>query len=248
MRLTLLLLCCAAGPALAQVTTNDSALQGLQATPAPAAPAPKPILPPAPSTATVKPLTAAQPARHGAAAHAPAKPAKLPAVPLAPPPNLVLAPPPPNLPEHKRVPPPPVPIKPDAPGTVTDIAGGSRITFGPGSADLNPAMNDALQALAARAKADPTLDITITAYAPGTAEDPSTPRRLSLDRALAARAMLINAGIASERIHAVARGFTGIEAGPPDRMDMVAAAPHAAPPGKPVPLPTPPPKPAKAPP
>jgi outer membrane protein OmpA-like peptidoglycan-associated protein len=245
MRLSLLLLCCAAGPAYAQVTTNDSALQGLQAQPAPAT-TPAPILPPAPRVASkVTPTAAAKSSTPHGAAHATAKPAKLPAVPAAPPPNLVLAPPPPNLPEHKRIPPPAVPVKADAPGTVSPINGTTRITFGPGNAELNPAVNDAILAVAARAKADPTLIITINAWAPGTAEDPSTPRRLSLDRALNARAVLINAGITSERIIAVAHGFTGIEAGPPDRMDIAAAAPRTAPPGKPVPLPAPPTPPAK---
>lgn len=94
---------------------------------------------------------------------------------------------------------------------------------------MNQAMHDAVSAMAARALSDPTLTITLTAWAPGTPEDPSSPRRLSLDRALAARAILINAGVPSERIFAVAKGFAGVEGGPADRLDMVAARPRPTP-------------------
>jgi len=223
----------------AQVTTNDAALQGLQPAPVPQAPAAAPTPPlTAPRAKPASATPRSKPARPAKAAASPGL-AKPPAVPAAPPPNLVLVPPPPSLPEHKRAPPPAVPVKPDAPGTVVDLPGGSRILFGAGSADLNPATNAAILALAARAKADPALRLTITAWAPGTPEDPSTPRRLSLDRALAARAVLINAGIASERVFAIAKGFNGIEAGPPDRMDIVAAAAKTAPAGTPVAPPAP---------
>jgi hypothetical protein len=62
--------------------------------------------------------------------------------------------------------------------------------------------------------------ISVTAWAAGNNDDPSTPRRVSLDRALAARAVLINAGVISERIHAVAKGFADPGAGPIDRVDI----------------------------
>jgi outer membrane protein OmpA-like peptidoglycan-associated protein len=167
-------------------------------------------------------------------AHA-AKPAAPPSVPLAPPANPVLLPPPQVLPVHKRPDPPPVPIKADAAGAPSFIPGGIRLTFGPGIADLNEANDEALLDIAARAKADPALTISIVAWAPGTNEDPSTPRRLSLDRALAARAVLINAGIISDRVLAQARGFLNIEGGPPDRVDITLVHPKSTPAGSPAP-------------
>jgi outer membrane protein OmpA-like peptidoglycan-associated protein len=143
----------------------------------------------------------------------------------------VIIPPPLVLPQHVREAPPPVPVKPDAIGTVTKIDGGTRLTFGPGGSDLNDATDAALIEIAGAARLDKQIEITITAWAPGTSEDPSTPRRLSLDRALAARAVLIHEGVESERIHAVAKGFTDIGGGPPDRLDIVAAHPRSTPAG-----------------
>lgn len=219
-------------PALAQVTTNSSALDALKPapTPAPAASTPPPVSPD-----LVKPEKVRRPTRpvmrHPA--H-PAAPAKLPAVPVAPPLNPVIVPPPQNLPVHARPLPPPVPVKPDAQGSVEALPGGVRLTFGPGTADLNAATHQALLDIAAQAKADPSLTITITAWAPGPVDDPSTPRRVSLDRALAARAVLINAGVVSDRIQPLAEGFLHIEGGPPDRADIVLSHPKATPAGTPV--------------
>jgi outer membrane protein OmpA-like peptidoglycan-associated protein len=222
------------GAALGQVTTNDKALEALQppaaaARPASTAPAPTPAAP----TPAAKPTTPHHAPRKPAPAHPPPKKTPLPQVPAAPPPNPVIAPPPPVLPQHARESPPPVPIRPNAIGTVTKIDGGTRLTFGPGSADLNDATDAALIEIAGAARADKQIEVTITAWAPGTAEDPSTPRRLSLDRALAARAVLIHEGVESERIHAVAKGFIDIGASNPDRLEIVAAHPRPTPEGKP---------------
>jgi len=217
------------GAALAQVTTNDKALEALQ----PAAPI-KPASSALAATATApKPATARHAPPHKAASAKPAAKTPLPKVPLAPPPNPVIAPPPPVLPQHARETPPPVPVKADAVGTVTKIDGGARLTFGPGSSDLNEATHAALIEIAGAARADKQLIVTVTAWAPGTEEDPSTPRRLSLDRALAARAVLIHEGVESERVQAVAKGFIGIGGADPDRLEIVAAHPRSTPEGKP---------------
>lgn len=230
--------------ALAQVTTNDKALEALQppapSKQAPAAPGGKTAAPAAtpegtpdtPKPATPKPAAAHHAPRKAAPTHAAAK-TPLPKVPLAPPPNPVIAPPPPALPQHVREVPAPVPVKSDAIGTVTKIDGGARLTFGPGSSDLNDATHAALIEIAGAARADKQLIVTVTAWAPGTEEDPSTPRRLSLDRALAARAVLIHEGVESERVQAVAKGFEGIGGGNPDRLEIVAAHPRSTPEGKP---------------
>jgi outer membrane protein OmpA-like peptidoglycan-associated protein len=153
-------------------------------------------------------------------------------VPLAPPANPVILPAPFVMPAHPRPKPPPVPVKADAEGTVTAIPGGSRVTFGAGVSTLNQATYDAILAIGALAKANPGLQIFVTAWAPGTPDDPSPPRMLALERALAARAVLINAGIASDRIFAVSKGFDGIAAGPPDRLEITAAAPKQTPAAK----------------
>ena len=188
MRITVPLLAtlAVATAAQAQVTTNDQALDSLK----PAAPAQAPAAP------------AARPVHHSVrrtSTHPAARAAPPPAVPAAPPVNPVMIPPPPVLPVHPKPLPPPVPIKADAAGATSLIPGGVRLTFGPGTADLNPVNDQSLLNIAKLAQLDPALVITINAWAPGTPEDPSTPRRLSLDRALAARAVLINAGIPSDR-------------------------------------------------
>jgi outer membrane protein OmpA-like peptidoglycan-associated protein len=221
-------------PALAQVTTDDSALRAL----APAAPAAGKQPPPQPAAAP--PPHVRPPVHHTkvTTAHA-AKPALPPNVPAGPPVNQVSLPPPQVLPVHPPVLPPAITPNPAAPTTATRLDGGVRLVFGPGSAELNQATLDALEGVAAAAKADPLDEITVTAWAPGVAEDPSSPHRLSLDRALAARAVLIHAGIVSERIHAIAKGFNNIEGGPPDRMDVVAAHPRPTPPPAAAPTATP---------
>ncbi len=239
----------AAPPLHAQVTTDDKALDQLKPATPPATPgsatgpsdtliteptAPKP---PVAHHTTHRPAAGHTGAKTTAAKPA-AKAAALPAVPLAPPANPVILPPPVTMPAHPAPPPPPVPVVATAAGTVTAIDHGERLTFGPNSADLNQTTYDSLVEAATRAKLDRALEITITAWAPGTQDDPSTPRRLSLDRALAGRAVLIFQGIESDRIHAVAKGFIDIGTGsPPDRMDVILAAPRATPAGKPAPVP-----------
>ena len=147
----------------------------------------------------------------------------------APPPAAVL-PPVAAPPAPSATPALPVPVLQDAAGTATKLANGIRITFGEGKADLNPATAAALQALAQGVKNDPNVDLNVYAYAAGAADDPSTPRRLSLSRALAARAVLINGGIASTRIYPRALGATPSD-GPADHVD-VTSGPPASPPSQ----------------
>ncbi len=124
-----------------------------------------------------------------------------------------------NVPLHPEPPPPPVPVVATAAGAVSAIQGGSRITFGSGSADLNPTTMQALKDFTAHMKADPEARAQVDAYGSGTSDDPSTPRRMSLSRGLAARAVLINGGIASTRIYVRAIGQPG-DGGPADRVDL----------------------------
>jgi hypothetical protein len=207
-------------PALAQVSTNDQALDALKpdkpAAAAPAAPVAKP--PDRRKTRT--------PVHH--ASH-PVHPAAPPPVPSAPPANPVIAPPLFVLPAHPAPKPPPATVQADCAGTVTPIPHGSEITFGPGASCLNKATLDAILAIGAQAKANPLLQITATAWAPGTPDDPSTPRTLALERVLAARTVLIQDGLVSSRILAVSKGFDGIAGGPPDRLDILAVPPKQTP-------------------
>jgi outer membrane protein OmpA-like peptidoglycan-associated protein len=221
MRLLLAAVLLALSPAaLAQVTTNDQALDSLKSPPAPESPAAATDDHAAAKPRHVRRVTHASPA--------PAKPAqKLPRVPPAPPANPVIAPPPLVLPAHAPEAAPPVPMRADAPGQASPLPQGARITFGAGSAVLNPATFGAILSVAAQARANPAMIVGVTAWAPGTADDPSTPRRLSLDRALAARAVLIANGIVSERIRAVAKGMTDIGAAPADRVEVTEILPEA---------------------
>ncbi len=172
------------------------------------------------------------PQRHApgpqAARPAPAPPVpKPPAVPAAPP-EIAAIPPAVAVPVQRLPEPPPVPAAADAPGDATPLPpGGLRATFGPGRSELNADTEAAIRGFA-RPLRDTAQAVQVTAFAAGTPEDPSTPRRLSLARALAARAVLINEGIASTRIYVRALGAAAGD-GPADRVDLSAAPPAATP-------------------
>jgi outer membrane protein OmpA-like peptidoglycan-associated protein len=211
--------------ALAQVSVNQGALDQLK----PSAPSASARARTQHARPAVRHATTSHSARSTRPEHAsePAtkpKPAPKPrpiTVAPAPPPAAVL-PPVVDVPHVAPPPPPPVPVLPDALGEATPIPGGVRITFGVGKADLNPATNDALRKIAGEVKGDATIDLNVLAYAAGNADDPSTPRRLSLSRALAARAVLISEGIVSTRIYVRALGATASD-GPPERVDVIRA-------------------------
>lgn len=206
--------------ARAQVITDDHALDALQPTPAP------PTAPP--TAAGRKPAPPLLHRRTTPRHPSPAKKSALPPnVPAAPPANPVIAPPPFIMPTRKPPPPPPISLRQDAVGTVQNLPQGVRITFGPDSADLNPATLAAIRLVAGYAHLDPVGVVAITAYAPGTPDDPSTPRRISLDRALSVRAALLAAGIPSERIRALPSGFINIGTDAPDRADVTLITPPA---------------------
>jgi len=258
-------LCLSVLPALAQTSVNPGALDQLAPPPATAGPthsAPprrparrttrKPTrqtAPRKPAAAPAKPEAAAKPAttkpattKTPPAKPAPSRQAGSLVVPLAPPPPPVL-PPPIIVPIRPPPPPPPVPIVADAPGEAMAQKDGLRVTFGVGRADLNPATDATLRALAHAAPPFTTPTFTITAYAPGSPDDPSTPRRLALSRGLAVRGVLLAEGVPSARIYVRALGATGPEfaAGPPDRVDVVVAGdkPQSQLSGAPAPAPPP---------
>jgi len=223
----------ALGPAArAQVTVNPGALDTLgkpqQAAPQ-HRPPPRRGQPPRPAAREAqKPAAPSTPA----AAAKPAKPEK-PAIPVAPP-AIAAIPPPVAVPLAHPPPEPTIPLAPDAPGVASEIPNGLRVTFGPDRSDLNPATEQALRDLARTLK-DKDTSINVYAYAAGSSEDPSTPRRLSLARALAARAVLMSEGIPSPRIYPRALGPQASSAGSDedrDRVDVIAGNP-SPPPGAP---------------
>ncbi len=195
-----------AGPAFGQSTVNPGALDSLS-------PARR-MNPPARDGADHRAPTAPKPIP------APAKAPK-PAIPAEPPPIASL-PPPIEVPIAKPPPPAPVPVVENAPGEATPLSAGVRVTFGPDRSDLNPATVDALRRFATEVKPNEQITIDVLAYAAGPPDDPSTPRRVSLARALAARAVLISEGIPSVRIYPRALG-TNAGDGPADRVDVVRA-------------------------
>lgn len=222
--------------ASAQVTVNPGALDLLPSQPArraPAAPNTTPARPSTPARRTpakpaVPPAADASPpatpptTQAGSAATA-AAPAAKPTLPTIPP-AIAALPPAAPVPPPRPQPAPVVPVAADAPGSATPIPGGIRVTFGKERQDLNPGTEAALRTLAKQLRPQDTVTINIYAYATGTAEDASTARRLALARALSARAVLINEGIASTRIYPRALGAAGGDTDK-DRVDVVAGAP-----------------------
>jgi outer membrane protein OmpA-like peptidoglycan-associated protein len=189
-----------------------------------------PLPPPAPPgpPATEAPMSPAPPAAaHGLAPSrplAPAVPAPLP-MPGPVPPAPVLPPPPIVVPVRPAPPPGKPQIAADAAGSASRLPDGLRLTFGAGAAMLNPASAAALSDFARAAPANAVF--TLSAFAAGAVDDPSTPRRLALSRALAVRGILLGDGIASARILVRALGASkpAIDAGPPDRVDVTIPAP-----------------------
>jgi len=223
---------------------NTGALDAL----APARPASRPAPPrPAPPTrpasparpASSQPAAPARPAAPkpalptGGTPHRPAPaqpgqaaipvPPRPPAVPVAPP-AIAAIPPAVAVPVARPPAPPPVPVAEDAPGEASPIPGGIRVTFGATRADLNAVTEPALRTFARTLRDNEQATVNLVATAAGSADDPSTPRRLSLSRALAARAVLVNEGVASTRIYVRALGANG-PAGPADRVDLTTAGP-----------------------
>jgi outer membrane protein OmpA-like peptidoglycan-associated protein len=223
--LTLLL---AGSEAAAQVTVNPNALDQLNrpkaTAPATKPPARKATPPRHPATTTHTPAPATKPPATAAAkpqAPPPPPPAPAPFVPLAPPAPPVI-PAPVAVPIRPVPPPPPPVLAADAPDKAMLLPDGLRITFGADRSDLNPAADEVLKTFVANT-VKPGITYTILGYAAGTPDDASIARRLSLARALTVRSVLVNAGLASERIYVKALG-SNVPAsadGPADRADIL---------------------------
>ncbi|PPQ35389.1 hypothetical protein CCS01_07595 [Rhodopila globiformis] len=94
-----------------------------------------------------------------------------------------------------------------------------RLTFASGQSDLSPESVAAIKQLTASVPSSDATTFNVDAYAPGTPDDPSTARRLSLSRAMAVRSALIADGVPSARIFVRALGAKFGD-GPADRADV----------------------------
>jgi outer membrane protein OmpA-like peptidoglycan-associated protein len=98
-------------------------------------------------------------------------------------------------------------------------AGASRLAFDAGSATLSDSARQTLDALAAQLSGNEQR-LKVVAYAAGQSNNVSQARRLSLSRALAVRAYLIDKGIRSTRMDVQAMGAPENGNGPADRVDL----------------------------
>jgi outer membrane protein OmpA-like peptidoglycan-associated protein len=210
----------AVSPALAQVTVDLHALQALPDQPEPARRprAAPPNLVRVPNT-TAKLTTPA----------APATPAAVPpAIPQAEPDTAVVTPIVPAEPPPGAPPPPPPPVSESAATKAAPTTAGLRLTFAPGASDLSPDSTASIKELTEAAPPGDATTFNVQAYAPGTPDDPSTARRISLSRAMAVRSALVADGVPSARIFVRALGAQYGD-GPPDRVDLsVEGAPGQA--------------------
>ncbi|BBK39448.1 hypothetical protein STAQ_45260 [Allostella sp. ATCC 35155] len=184
------------------------------AAPPPPSPSPAPPKQAAPATAppprdvAAATATPAPPARPAPTAPAPAQPTRSRAAPPAP----VVAPPPtPAAPSQTAALPPPA---------VAQRRGEARVSFPAGGTDLPSSARSELDRVAGRLAADEALRLQLNAYAAGEGEQSSQARRLSLSRALAVRAYLIDKGVRSTRLDVRALGQPQDD-GPADRVDLV---------------------------
>ena len=100
--------------------------------------------------------------------------------------------------------------------------GSLRLVFDEGKADLGEAAKANLKDLAAALISDGNARVQLLAYASSADDSASRARRLSLSRALAVRAYLIDQGVRSTRMDVRALGNKS-EGGPPDRVDIMPA-------------------------
>ncbi|MSO80261.1 MAG: hypothetical protein EXQ97_01120 [Alphaproteobacteria bacterium] len=196
------------------------------------APPAAPLIPPpasrvtaAPPPATMSPATmprAAPAAAPPAVANAPRASPAAPAAPVAAPAQTAPA---------QAAPAPPIRPTPPAPqvaarsgGTAPRPGGELRVTFEAESARLPDTARTRLKTLAEQLVANEAERVQLLAYAEGSADTASQARRLSLSRALAVRAYLIDLGVRSTRIDVRALG-PKTDDGPSDRVDVVVIAP-----------------------
>ncbi len=121
-----------------------------------------------------------------------------------------------------KMPPPPIPPQPASNAGAAEPEGNKpdvRIAFAADDTTVPEATKSQLNELAARLKKEMSLRLSIVAHASGTSDQMSTARRVSLARALALRAYLIDQGVDNLRINVQAEGSKNA-GNQPDRVDM----------------------------
>jgi len=190
--------------------------------------------PPTPSTLaeelTRKPAPAEPSQEPAAVAKAepapPPEPVVQPAAPPPAPPPAAATPPPAEA--ESEPPPPPAESLTSGPAVepqtaalppAAALAEQIRVLFRDGSAELSGDAKRKLSAVATALQENTTMRVQLLAYAKASSEGASRARRLSLSRALAVRAYLIEQGVRSTRMDVRALGDK-IGDGPADRVDI----------------------------
>jgi outer membrane protein OmpA-like peptidoglycan-associated protein len=214
-------------PAYAQVTVDLHALQALpgqNSAPAPTRVTPRPAQRPAVRPLAEATTPGAEKSESAPAPVATANPAVQPALPQSVPVTASIAPIPPA---PEAAPPPPAPpVSANAATVAEPTQSGLRLTFAPGQSDLSPESVSSIKKLADGAPSGDAVSFNVLAYAPGSANDPSTARRVSLSRAMAVRSALVGDGVSSARIYVRALGEQ-FGSGPPDRVDVTVLGANA---------------------
>ncbi len=178
---------------------------------------------PAAQTAVAPPVASAPLPSQAAPSAGGARQGEAAPAPLAPPPAPVLAGNP-TVPSAPAAFPPPAP--PGAPAPAIPAAAPAApahpltVTFPPDASTLAPADAAAITDLARTTPETDATSFTVLAYAAGSPQNPSAPRRLSLARALAVRAALQAGGVPVGRIYLRAMG-AAVGAGPADRAEIL---------------------------
>ncbi|BBK40112.1 hypothetical protein STVA_01320 [Allostella vacuolata] len=107
-----------------------------------------------------------------------------------------------------------------APPPVAQRRGEARVSFPAGGTDLPASAHGELDQMARRLAGDEALRVQLNAYAAESGDQSSQARRVSLSRALAVRAYLIDKGVRSTRLDVRALGKPQDD-GPADRVDLV---------------------------
>ena len=151
--------------------------------------------------------------------------------PLVPPPPPAVAPAPPSSPSVAAPSDAPramasinTPANPVSPPSSVTTGSPLSIAFGSDSSQLPEDSKGRIDGVVRSMTGNDRLRAQIIAYAAGTSDTASQARRLSLSRALAVRAYMIEKGIASTRLDVRALGYQVEGGGSPDRVDISVAA------------------------
>ncbi len=165
------------------------------------------------------------------AAKRPISPPPISSTPLEPaepaPRSASMVPPPPKIRDRARPPPTASAVAPPPQTAVLTparegfgIGRSYRLAFASGRSKLDGASTALLDEIAGGAKTDRSIRLKLLAYADAAGQTASQSRRLSLARALAVRAYLIDGGVRSVQFEVHANGKE-LEGGPPDRVDVI---------------------------